>query len=113
MQESRQLEISRTIDRAEPLHEECETVSNKLYKAHCVLLDAISRDHRGIALDEDWENVHCITEAARLLGEVLGALTLDKVDVATGGNEIAAAAQRLRDTLEALEQGNKPEVVPV
>lgn len=102
MQESRQLEISRTIDRhPEPLHEECTTPADKLYKAHCVLLDAISRDHRGIELDCDWENIQCIAESARLLGEVLGALHLGKVDVAGAGNGIAEAAQQLRDALRS------------
>jgi hypothetical protein len=103
MQESRQLEIARTIERDEPLYEECETPSDKLYKAHCVLLDVLGRDHRGIELDGDWENLCCITEAARLLGEVLSALSLDKVDVSGRGIEIADAAQGLRDALGAVE----------
>ena len=104
MQESRQLEIARTIDRqCEPLHEECTTPADKLYKAHCVLLDAINREHRGIELDSDWENVNCIAEAARLLGEVLSSLSVKGVDVAAPGNEIAETAQRLRNALEAIE----------
>lgn len=68
---SRQLEIAETIDRPEPRLLDCETPEDKLYKAHCVLLDVLSRQHRGIALAGDAENLTCMAEAISLIGEAL------------------------------------------
>lgn len=71
MPESRQLQIARDIDRPEPLREDCETSEQKLHKAHCILLDVLSRINRGIALKGDWENERCVREARELLSEAL------------------------------------------
>jgi len=70
MLESRQIEIARDIDRPEPLHEECTTPADKIYKAHCILLDVLSRINRGLTLEDDWENQECVRTAHALLADV-------------------------------------------
>lgn len=70
--ESRQVETARAVDRnPEPRRRECETPEDKVYKARCILLDVVSRNHRGLAVKGDWENRQCLSEVIEMLTEVL------------------------------------------
>lgn len=99
MKESRQLTIARDIDRPEePRSRAAKSPADKLYKAHCVLLDVLSRRHRGIPLADDRENMTCMAETVILIGDALATLgRLEDVDgiVRTEGRNMANAARRL------------------
>ena len=70
--ESRQVEIARAVDRnPEPPRDECKTPEDKVYKARCLLLDVVSRNHRGLTVEGDWENRHCLFEVIEMLTGVL------------------------------------------
>jgi hypothetical protein len=70
--ESRQVEVARTVDRnPEPRTDQCVTPEDRVYKARCILLDVVSRNHRGLEVKGDWENRHCLHDVIALLSQVL------------------------------------------
>lgn len=101
---SRQLEIARTIDRPEePRMLDCTTPVDKVYKAHCMLLDVLSRQDRGLEIDDDRENLACMAEAVILIGDAFAAVSIYKDPaedlVHVEGRRMADAARRLREVL--------------
>jgi len=102
--ESRQLKIARTIDRPEePGMPDCTTPVDKVYKARCMLLDVLSRQDRGLEIDDDRENLACMAEAVILIGDALAAVApyKDRAEDAihAEGRCMADAARRLREVL--------------
>ena len=70
--ESRQVEAARAVDRhPEPWFGDCKTPEDKVYKARCLLLDVVSRNHRGIHVEGDWENRTCLATVIKMLTDVL------------------------------------------
>ena len=70
--ESRQVEAAKALDRnPEPLRDECKTPEDKVYKACCILLDVVSRNNRGLAVEGDWENRRCLFDVTEMLTGVL------------------------------------------